>query len=87
MEVAGLDNSPERPPIVSVGIAPKSRKPQEYYESIKQKFAEERDLRLRYRPEGTRQYISDLGGALAKYEIDPYSEAIKPREPINDTVE
>jgi cyclohexanone monooxygenase len=87
MEVAGLDNSPERPPIVSIGIAPRSRKPQGYYDSIKQKFAEERDLRLRYRPEGTRQYTSDLSGALAKYEIDPYSEAIKPREPINDTVE
>jgi cyclohexanone monooxygenase len=87
MEVAGLDNSPERPPIVNIGIAPKSRKPQEYYDSIKQKFAEERDLRLRYRPEGTRQYTSDLSGTLAKYEIDPYSEAVEPREPINDTVE
>src|SRR6476619_1936967 len=62
-------------------------KPQEYYESIKQKFAEERDLRLRYRPEGTSQYTSELTGALAKYEGDPYGGEIKPREPINDTVE
>ena len=62
-------------------------KPQDYYESIKQKFAEERDLRLKYRPEGTSQYTSDLSGALAKYESDPYGGEITPREPINDTVE
>src|SRR5579883_2566132 len=62
-------------------------RPQEYYESIKQKFAEERDLRLRYRPEGTKQYTSELTGELARFEIDPYATAIKPREPINDTVE
>jgi len=62
-------------------------KPQEYYDRIKQKFAEERDLRLKYRPEGTGQYTSDLTGTFAKYEIDPYGGEIKPREPINDTVE
>jgi cation diffusion facilitator CzcD-associated flavoprotein CzcO len=62
-------------------------KPQEYYEVIKRKFAEERDLRLSYRPEGTKQYTSELTGALAKYEIDPFVEPFKPREPINDTVE
>lgn len=62
-------------------------RPQEYYESIKQKFAEERDLRLKYRPEGTAQYTSDLTGAFSKYEVDPYGGEIKPREPINDTVE
>ena len=49
-------------------------KPQEYYDRIKQKFAEERDLRLGYRPEGTRQYTSDLTGSLAKYEVDPYAD-------------
>ena len=42
---------------------------------------------MNYRPEGTAQYTSDLTGALAKYEIDPYGGEIKPREPINDTVE
>src|SRR5262252_10504490 len=61
--------------------------PQQYYERIKQKFAEERDLRLKYRPEGTAQYTSDLTGMFAKYEIDPYGGEIKPREPIDDTVE
>ncbi|HJY79694.1 MAG TPA: hypothetical protein VKK81_01215, partial [Candidatus Binatia bacterium] len=64
-----------------------STRPQDYYDRIKQKFAEERDLRLKYRPEGTAQYTSDLTGALAQYEVDPYGDEIKPREPINDTVE
>ena len=60
---------------------------QDYYEAIKEKFAEERDLRLKYRPEGTSQYTSDLTGALAKYEIDPYDHDAEPRAPITDTVE
>lgn len=62
-------------------------KPQEYYDAIKQKFAEERDLRLGFRPEGTKQYTSDLTGELARYEVDPYAEPAKPRDPITDTVE
>ena len=62
-------------------------KPQEYYDRIKQKFAEERDLRLGYRPEGTRQYTSDLTGSLAKYEVDPYADEGASRAPIDDTVE
>jgi cyclohexanone monooxygenase len=61
--------------------------PQEYYDAIKQKFAEERDLRLKYRPEGTKQYTSDLSGNFARYEIDPYGGELKSRDPINDTVE
>ncbi|MGH7917343.1 MAG: flavin-containing monooxygenase, partial [Candidatus Binataceae bacterium] len=65
----------------------KTARPQEYYEQIKRKFAEERDLRLRYRPEGTKQYTSDLDGPLEKYEIDPYGGATAPRAPIDDTVE
>jgi hypothetical protein len=35
-------------------------KPQEYYDEIKQKFAEARDLRLSYRPEGRSQYNFEL---------------------------
>ncbi|MSO99778.1 MAG: NAD(P)/FAD-dependent oxidoreductase [Acetobacteraceae bacterium] len=62
-------------------------KPQEYYETIKRKFAEARDLRLSYRPGGRTQYTSDLTGELSKYEIDPHAEASEPREPISDTVE
>ena len=64
-----------------------TEKPQEFYDKIKQKFAEERDLRLSYRPDGRAQYTSDLTGELAKYEIDPWVETIKERAPINDTVE
>jgi cation diffusion facilitator CzcD-associated flavoprotein CzcO len=60
---------------------------QEYYDAIKQKFAEERDLRLSYRPEGTAQFITDLSGSLATYETDPYGGETIPRDPINDTVE
>jgi cation diffusion facilitator CzcD-associated flavoprotein CzcO len=64
---------------------------QDYYEAIKEKFAEERDLRLRYRPQGTAQYTSDLTGALARYEVDPYADSLdgdaSPRAPISDTVE
>jgi len=40
------------------------RPPQEYYDDIKAKFAEERDLRLKYRPPGTENYC-DLDGAMA----------------------
>src|SRR5271169_2552416 len=70
-----------------IGMTAKPTRPQEFYDNIKQKFAEERDLRLNYRPEGTAQYTSDLTGALSRYEVDPYSSAVAAREPINDTVE
>ena len=58
-----------------------------HYDEIKQKFAEERDLRLAYRPEGTQQFTSDLVGSLEKYAVDPFVEDVEAREPINDTVE
>ena len=60
---------------------------QEYYDEIKKKFAEERDLRLGYRPEGTAQFTSELTGEFGKYAVDPYGGEITPRETINDTVE
>src|SRR4051794_12632036 len=62
-------------------------RPPEYYEEIKQRFAAERDLRLAYRPEGTAQFISDLTGELAHYEVDPYADDPAPRDAIDDTVE
>jgi cation diffusion facilitator CzcD-associated flavoprotein CzcO len=65
----------------------RTRKPDAYYDEIKRKFAEERDLRLAYRPEGTQQFTSDLAGDLARYASDPYGGEIKPRAAINDTVE
>jgi cation diffusion facilitator CzcD-associated flavoprotein CzcO len=64
--------------------------PQEDYEAIKVRFAEERDLRLGFRPEGTEQFTSelaDLAGALGNYSIDPFSAEIPSRDPISDTVE
>jgi cation diffusion facilitator CzcD-associated flavoprotein CzcO len=82
-----MDNPVEKPLIQTMRPGSKQRQPQEYYDTIKRKFAEERDLRLKYRPEGTRQYTSDLNGWMAKYEIDPYGGQIASREPISDTVE
>ncbi|MAS40622.1 MAG: hypothetical protein CMK33_02780, partial [Porticoccaceae bacterium] len=64
-----------------------SEKPQSYYDEIKRKFAEERDLRLKYRPEGTSQYTSDFEGELARFGEDPYGGDRKPRPAFNDTVE
>ena len=55
------------------------RHPDSYYEEIKRKFAEERDLRLAYRPEGTQQFTSEFAGDLARYATDPYGGDIKPR--------
>ena len=65
----------------------RERKPQAYYDQIKERFAEERDLRLGYRPQGTQQFTSDLTGDLAHYAVDPFTEDQVEREPINDTVE
>jgi cation diffusion facilitator CzcD-associated flavoprotein CzcO len=88
-EKAGMATTNDAPEGLVLGsdAAPRGGKPQEYYDRIKDKFAQERDLRLKYRPEGTAQYTSDFTGALAKYEVDPYADDGTPREPINDAVE
>lgn len=64
------------------------RPPQAYYDGIKDRFAEARDVRLKYRPQGTEQYTSDTA-TFAKYTVDPYAESLaaSPRAPISDTVE
>jgi cation diffusion facilitator CzcD-associated flavoprotein CzcO len=68
--------------------APVGPPSQDFYDEIKAKFAEARDLRLKYRPQGTAQYTSDFSGALEKYAVDPYDEAGRAdRAPITDTVE
>ena len=82
-----MSEAQEKPLIGSMDGLSKPKKPQAYYEDIKHKFAEERDLRLDYRPEGTQQYTSDLSGSFARYETDPYGGEIVPRAPITDTVE
>ncbi len=66
---------------------PRTKHPDAYYDAIKQKFAQERDLRLAYRPEGTQQFTSEFDGELAHYASDPYSGERQPREAIDDTVE
>ena len=59
------------------------RPPQEYYDDIKAKFAEERDLRLEYRPPGTENY-RDLDGAMVDLARDPYADDWVERAPIDD---
>jgi cation diffusion facilitator CzcD-associated flavoprotein CzcO len=68
-------------------LKPPTGKPQSYYDEIKQRFAEERDLRLRYRPEGRAQYTTDLIGGLATAGDDPSADKIIEREPLTDTVD
>ena len=63
------------------------KRPQQYYDQIKDKFREQRDLRLGYRPPGTDQYTSEFSGDLAKYAVDPYATDVPSREPLNDEVE
>jgi cation diffusion facilitator CzcD-associated flavoprotein CzcO len=58
-----------------------------FYDRVRDRFAEERDLRLGYRPEGRDQYITELQGDLAKYERDRYATTPIQRKPIDDTVE
>ena len=82
-----MGNTPDNPQIGMMSGLSKPRHSESYYEEIKKKFAEERDLRLKYRPEGTQQYTSDLEGGFARYALDPFAEPVKPREPLNDTVE
>ena len=63
------------------------RPPQSYYDDIKERFAQERDLRLGYRPPGTQLYTSDLTGELARYAEDPYAAERIERPPVHDDVE
>ena len=62
-------------------------KPQAYYDDIKARFAQERDKRLAYRPDGMSQYTSDLTGPLENYQADPWAVERVEREPIEDFVE
>ena len=64
----------------------KERPPQEWYDSIKARYAEQRDLRLDYRPPGTDSYRA-LDGEFADYEQDPYAEEVIERDTIDDEVE
>ncbi len=70
-------------------LKPPTDKPQSYYDAIEQRFGEERDLRLGYRPEGKAQFITDLekDADLARYETDPFAEEFAERAPLTDHVE
>src|SRR5439155_12517939 len=83
-----MTKSPDGAPIEEAPARrPKVDRPQEYYDAIKARFAEERDLRLAYHPEGSAQFTSDLTGSLALYEVDPYADDLVPRQPLDDTVD
>ena len=66
---------------------PRPERPQSYYDEIKEKFREERNLRLDFRPPGTQQYTSEFTGDLAKYAVDPFAGEVPARDPIADEVE
>ena len=68
-------------------VGKSKQRPQEYYDKIKQKFAEERDLRLKYRPEGTKQFNSQFDGGLTRFGEDSYNREVKQRDTLTDTVE
>ena len=59
---------------------------QSFYDDVKNRFKHERDIRLGYRPPGSKMY-QDFSGDLANYEADPYSSAPEAREPIEESVE
>ena len=65
----------------------RSRKTQSYYDEIKNKFKEERDLRLDFRPPGTAQYTSDFSGKLANYAVNPYLSEVPERNAIEEYVD
>jgi cation diffusion facilitator CzcD-associated flavoprotein CzcO len=62
------------------------RPPQEFYDAIKARYAEQRDLRLGYRPPGTDAYQA-AEGIFADYERDPHAAEQIDRDPIADDVE
>ena len=71
-----------------IGLTAKPTRSQEYYDSIKRKFAEERDLRLKYRPRGhlaVHLRLHRRAGEVRRSTRTPTT--VTPREPINDTVE
>jgi cation diffusion facilitator CzcD-associated flavoprotein CzcO len=72
-----------KPPIELA--ASTAKKPQDFYNTVKEKFAQEREKRLR--PDGTSQFTSELTGALSGYAVDPYVTEAPDRDLINDTVE
>ena len=76
-----------RSPLCQIHVVASERS-QEYYDEIKRRFAEERDLRLSYRPEGTAQFTSELDGRLRSLRGRPLRRGRSSRAiPIDDEVE
>jgi hypothetical protein len=75
-------DKPESP--LAFDIDREQREPQECYDRIKEKFSQERDIRLRCRPDGTAQLTSDFSGALENYSVDPNEREFRPRAPLAD---
>ncbi len=82
-----VEGAPPPRPVRGPQPLPPSAQPQDHYDAIKAKFAEARDLRLGYRPQGTAQFTSELTGELSRYAVNPHTEVAPPREPIRDHVE
>ncbi len=61
-----------------IGLTAKPTRSQEFYDSVKQKYAEERDLRLKYRPKGPSQYTSELTGSAGEVRSRPLRGASRP---------
>lgn len=59
----------------------------DFYDEIKRRFAEERDVRLALRPEGNAQFLFDLTGELSRYEADPFYNEVIDRRPLTDAVD
>ena len=55
-------------------------------EALNRKYLDERDKRLRLRPEALDQYISVVG-QFRKFAEDPYAEPGFTREPLTDEVD
>ncbi len=85
-KAAEPESSQARPAMVRAfdPLRPPVGKPQSYYDEIKRRFAEERDLRVGYRPEGLDQYITNLEDDpnLARYEVDPHATPVEERAPV-----
>jgi len=64
----------------------RERPPQSFYDDVKAKYAEQRELRLDYRPPGSDIYQA-AEGVFADYERDPHADQVVDRDAITDEVE
>ena len=60
----------------STRLTAKPTRSQDFHDSVKRKFAEERDLALKYRPNGLSQNTYELTGGLATSPPDALTWAL-----------